>query len=128
MLNRDKDGLALRMRVATFHQMKNFVERAVRAGVVVCISPERQDICANPATLIFWQDQAEWYPCCPEHDPRDYSYLGGFDGGQWTGSTRFYSHVLDLCVIPGKAEAWLATLSAEERSEITKEWYKRDGG
>lgn len=128
MTDQPKDGLSLRMPVRSFQQMKHFVERAVRAGVVVCVSPERQELCDNPATMIYWVDQAEWYPCCSAHNPR-LSYERdhpGWGDGQWTGHTRFYPYVLDLCVIPSKAEAWLATLSAEERSKIRKEWYVRE--
>jgi len=111
-----KKGLFLRLWVANFPDMQLFIDRCVRAGIVRCLSPKRKDLCDNPATFVFWQDQAEWYPCCYEHDP-------GLS--QWEGSTRFYPHYLELPVIPGKAMAWLAGLSAEERSHITKRAYER---
>ena len=110
-------GLYLQIWVANFIDMKLFIDRCVRAGIVCCLSPERTQLCDNPATFVFWQDQAEWYPCCDEHDPGP---------PQWTGSTRFYPHHLELAVIPDKARAWLAGLSAEERSHITKHKYKRE--
>ena len=109
-------GLSIRRYVRSFEQMKAFADQCVKAGIVVCVSPERSKRCDEPATRIYWQDRAEWYPCCEAHFP----YMS-----QWCGSTSFYAHEMDLCVIPEKALAWLETLPVRERECIRKEQYER---
>ncbi len=112
----DHNGLSLKIFVQSFHDMKYWVDRFRYAGILRCLSPERDHLCDNPVSRIFWQDQAEWYPCCVEHWPGP---------PQWTGSTRFHPHVMDLPVIAQKALEWLKTLDPEDRKRIKTEEYER---
>ena len=73
-------GVDLQRWFPTFQDLRGAAESLLLACALVCVSPERHERCDNPATAIFWQDQAEFYPCCAEHWP---------GGEQWTGSTRF---------------------------------------
>lgn len=109
-------GLSLKIFVYNFHDMKYWIDRFMSAKILRCISPERKEICDNTVTKIFWQDPAEWYPCCDEHMPGP---------PQWTGSTRFSPHMMDLPVFPKEAIAWLVTLESEDRAKIKTEEYER---
>lgn len=109
-------GLLLKRVVHTFGEKRDFIRECLRAGILRCLSPERDALCDEPATLIHWQDAAEWYPCCDLHDPGP---------PQWCGNTRFRPHLLTLNVIPEKAGEWLATLPPEERQKIAHQRYER---
>lgn len=111
------DGLTLRRRVDGFHQMRWFVEKVVHAGIARCVSAERDDLCDNPATHVYWQDQAEWYECCDEH---------AMPYPQWSGSTRWTGNVAAVNVIPDLAFKWLDTLDAEELKLIKLAPYIRE--
>ena len=111
-----KDGLSLQIFVHSFADMKYWIDRFMGAKILRCLSPMRKEMCDEVATKIFWQDQAEWYPCCPKHDPGP---------PQWTGNTHFSLHVMDLPVIPEKAIEWLNTLESEDRKRISIEEYER---
>ncbi len=110
------DGLTLGRFAPDLEQMKAFLYRCLEAGILPCTSPERTEQCDAPARSIWWQDGAEWYPCCDAHRPQ---------GEEWTGSTRFQPGWLQLVVIADKAEAWLATLTSEEQGSIELERYVR---
>src|SRR5574341_1925973 len=89
----DMSGLAVKIRVSGFQDAKIWLNSMLHKGVLKCAS------CAKAARSIWWNDQAEWYAQCDDHrDERE----------QWTGSTRWGSNVLDVAVIPGVAEAWIA--------------------
>lgn len=111
-------GLSFRLEVTTFAQMRDIIKLCVKAGIARCLSPNRQALCSNPAVTTFWQDHAEWYNCCEEHLP---------DGPQWTGSTRFTPHLLDLPVLPLPALDWLAEQPYKPwRDKIKLEKYTRE--
>jgi hypothetical protein len=73
-------GVDLTRYTATFADLRCAAESLIQVRALVCVSPNRHTRCDEPATRIFWQDQAEFYPCCDSHWP---------GGEQWTGSTRF---------------------------------------
>lgn len=110
------DGLELRKHVNNWHEMRSFVEWVVRAGIARCASPERDALCNNPATRVYWQDQAEWYVCCDEH---------AIWHPQWSGSTRWHGSVASILVDPEKTEQWLKTLSPEQKQGLRAKWYTR---
>lgn len=49
------------VRVNGFHDAKRWIYQLIGAGIVKCGQ------CANAATHVFWQDQAEWYCRCDTH-------------------------------------------------------------
>ena len=110
------NGLALHRQVASFQEARTFAECCLRAGIARCVSPERAERCEDAATHIYWQDQAEWYPCCDRH---------AVSGPQWTGSTRWRALSVEVCVIADLAQAWLADLPREEQERIELEVYER---
>jgi hypothetical protein len=92
-----------------FEQARAWIYRAVRAGVVKCGQ------CSEPATHVFWQDQAEWYCRCTAH--REY-------GDMWTGSTHWHPHSFGLVVISESAAlAWRDSLPPDEQALITVEQF-----
>ncbi|CAG0946261.1 hypothetical protein ANRL1_02876 [Anaerolineae bacterium] len=118
-----RDGLSIQIRVTRFPQMHQFLRRVIKAGIVRCDSPMRKQLCNQPATHVFWQDAGEWYSCCDTHRiVRE----NGHPSRQWTGFTRFAPHMLDVPVIPDKAQAWIQTLGEFERAQIKYEEYARE--
>ena len=109
-------GLEILVRVNGFHDAKDWMYRLVRAHIVRCTSPMRSTYCDHPATRIFWQDRAEWYPCCDAH------WVGG---DMWTGSTRWNPDVLSMLVLPEPARAWVAALPEAERPLVRLHEYDR---
>jgi hypothetical protein len=105
-----KEGRALSVHVKSFQDAQTQLNILIRAGIVKCTGGH----CHNPATHVYWQDQAEWYEHCEEH--RDY-------GPQWTGSTRWSSSVLSVAVLPQAAQAWLAGLPEAERQRYQLDAY-----
>lgn len=101
-----KIGYEAIVKVNGFQDARHWIQRMVRAGIVECSS------CAKPATHVYWQDQAEWYPHCEDH--RD-------SGDQWTGSTHWNPVDFGLTVLPEAAKAWHATLSPDEADCVTFE-------
>lgn len=116
-------GLSIKRFFDNFQDMRAFLEAMVNDGIVRCLSPERDELCDDPATRIFWQDQAEWYPCCDEHWPVYWMYE--LYEGQWTGSTPFTPCIIDVPVIADKASEWLAKLPSDTRVQITTVKYVR---
>jgi len=110
------DGLTLIVSINDFNVMRAFMNRAMMAGIVRCVAPGRADLCDSAATHYFWQDAAEWYPCCDEHRE---------SGPQWTGSTRFSPHDLEISVIRDLAEAWIESLGNGLSSKIKKLYHNR---
>lgn len=110
------NGLALHYRVGSFQEARAFVERCIAAGIARCVSPEREEKCDEAATHIYWQDQAEWYPCCDRH---------AVAGAQWTGSTRWRGRSVEVVVISDLAQPWLSDLPRDEQERITLEAYER---
>ena len=111
-------GMLLSVRVDSFEFLRGFAEILLDAGILRCLSPDRFELCDAPATRIFWQDEAEWYPCCAAHWPR---------GEQWTGSTPFRLHRVDFPVIHDKAVAWLAQQDAPTWQVLRVSEYDREG-
>lgn len=111
------DGLSLNIDFRTFSEMRVFLHRLVDAGIVRCLSPMRHELCDEPAVMVFWQDQAEYYPCCEHHIEH---------GEQWTGSTRVVDGYLSICVIPDKAREWLALQEPALQGRIELTEYERD--
>lgn len=110
-------GMELVIEVRGFADAKLWIDRALVGGVLRCLSPNRTGLCEQAALSVFWQDQAEWYPCCDAH--REY-------GEQWSGSTRWNPYEMSLLVIPEKAGAWMEELAPEYREKIIKvEEYER---
>ena len=116
-LDTAEQGMSIKARFRSFDRMWRFVTECVSKGFVRCVGPEREALCDVPARHIFWQDEAEWYPCCVPHWP------GGY---QWTGHTSWPGGYVELCVIPEKAEAWLASLPPKKRKRIKVEYYERE--
>lgn len=100
-----------------FGHARMIIHDLVRAGIVRCLSPHREDLCDNPATSVLWQDQAEWYPCCDQH--ADY-------GEQWTGSTHWNPSAFAILVIPDKCREWLKALKPEDRKQYKVRKYERE--
>lgn len=73
-------GIEVGRYMSHFADMRATADSLLRAGALVCVSPGRHARCDKPATAIFWQDEAEFYPCCDEHWPHC---------DQWCGNTRF---------------------------------------
>lgn len=112
-------GLSLSFHATSMNDLRRTLGKLVQAGIVRCVSPDRSSLCDTPAKDIFWQDQAEWYPCCGSHWP---------DEDQWTGSTRQrFPTEVDVCVIPELARTWLAALSDIDRCKFDEIEYDREG-
>lgn len=105
-----QDGLAFTVPVNGFQDARAQLYTLIQARIVKCTGGH----CNNPATHVYWQDQAEWYEHCEDH--RDY-------GPQWTGSTRWRSSALSVAVLPEAAKTWLAGLPEEERQRYQVESY-----
>lgn len=86
-----------------FSGAKAWIYRLIHAGIVKCGQ------CDQPATHVFWQDQAEWYVRCDVH--REY-------GEMWTGSTRWKPSSFSLNVLKEPARAWFRTLDSVERQQL----------
>lgn len=78
----------------------------------------REKLCDRPATRIYWQDQAEWYPCCAEHFP--------YGAEMWSGHTRGWNRSASLPVLPSAIE-WIDVLPEDERRRICYWTYERYG-
>ena len=111
-------GMLLSARVESFEILRALSEQLLAVGILRCLSPERLELCDAPATLIFWQDEAEWYPCCSLHWP---------GGEQWTGSTPFRLHRVEFPVIAELASAWLAKQDAATLGFLRVSEYDRGG-
>lgn len=111
-------GFCIERECTGFEDKKFFLYRAVAAGVVRCISPERTGLCDSPAVRIYWQDQAEWYPCCAEHFP--------YGAEMWSGHTRGWNRSASLPVLPSAIE-WIDVLPEDERRRICYWTYERYG-
>jgi hypothetical protein len=85
------DGVQLKRWFSSFAEFRFFLRQLVRLQAVICLSPNRTERCDAPAIGIFFQDEAEWYPCCVAHWPT---------GPQWTGHTKYSSgyRVINLFV------------------------------
>jgi hypothetical protein len=94
--------------VRGFSDARMWINRMIREGVVKCGQ------CDQPATHVFWQDQAEWYCRCDAHPEV---------GEQWTGSTRWKPSNFGINVLQEAAQAWIATLEPYEREMVTLEAY-----
>ncbi len=97
-------GLEVSTPVHGFHHAKAMMKHLVSLRIVKC------DSCHNPAVTIFWQDQAEYYFRCHDHD---------IGGEQWTGSTRWHGNEIGVVVIPELAREWYAALPEEEQALYT---------
>lgn len=113
----EKSGMLVSMYCRTFESLQIFVLDFVQSGSVRCLSPSRKKPCDNAATNVFWQDRAEWYPCCGDHL---------LEGPQWAGSTGFVPHRVELVVIPDKAEEFMNSLDERYRNDIQVEYYDRE--
>jgi hypothetical protein len=100
-------GVEARRHCKTFQELRAFVDEVIRARVARCLSPDRTELCDSPAVRVYWQDQAEWYPCCELHTVNQ---------DQWTGSTHFRPHVVEIPLLADRAEEWHRGLTAERRA------------
>lgn len=95
-------------RVRGFDDARRWIYDLIGAGIVKCGQ------CSNPATHVFWQDQAEWYCRCDQH--REY-------GSQWTGSTRWNPSSFGLNVLKDKTDDWLSLQSFDQRKRFKLQSY-----
>lgn len=109
-------GVDVRRFCRTYGDMRAFVDDVIRAKIARCLSPERAILCDDPATSVFFQDAAEWYPCCEQHQ---------IVNRQWTGSTRFTPHVVGIPVFPELAESWFHGLPVALKEITTLGRYPR---
>ena len=89
--------------VQGFNDARNWIRRMIAARIVKCGQ------CSNPATHVFWQDQAEFYIRCDDHPET---------GEQWTGSTRWNPISFSINVLKDKAEEWIKTLGMYDAEKI----------
>ncbi len=87
-----KIGYELIIKVNGFDDARRWIYALIEQRIVKCGQ------CDQPATHVFWQDQAEWYCRCGEH--REH-------GQQWTGSTSWRPVSFGLNVIKDTAADWL---------------------
>lgn len=102
-----QSGLAIcRDNLTGFNHARAVMNHLVSLRVVKC------DSCDEPAVTIFWQDQAEYYFRCHNHN---------IGGEQWTGSTRSNPNDIGVTAIPDLARAWYEALAEEEKALYTLE-------
>lgn len=95
-LQRPLEGLEVVRWMESFDQLEATLRASLQRRSLVCTSPNRHSRCDAPATRIFWQDAAEYYPCCGAHWP---------DGQQWTGNTRFRPHYATFLLFAERGDA-----------------------
>lgn len=99
-----KIGYEAIIEVDGFRDASRWIYRMIDAGIVECGQ------CEQPATHVFWQDQAEFYCRCNQH----WEY-----GEQWTGSTRWNPQSFGMYVRSKEAaEEWRSTLTTDEQGRV----------